>query len=78
MREFRDGLLDDLGRVHGEISGLLERTRRQRDQALTIGGLADPKAIGAPDATADTTADTAAVDAEPETPTAPATVAERK
>ena len=23
---FRDGLLDDLGRVHGEISGLLERT----------------------------------------------------
>ena len=77
VREFRDGLLDDLGRVHGEISGLLERTRRQRDQALTIGGLADPKVIGAPDATADTTAD-AAVDAEPETPTAPATVAERK
>jgi DivIVA domain-containing protein len=77
VREFRDGLLDDLGRVHGEISGLLERTRRQRDQALTIGGLADPKVIGAPDAPADTTAD-AAVDAEPETPTAPATVAERK
>jgi DivIVA domain-containing protein len=77
VREFRDGLLDDLGRVHGEISGLLERTRRQRDQALTIGGLADPKAIGAPDTTADTTAD-AAVDTEPETPTAPATVAERK
>jgi DivIVA domain-containing protein len=40
VREFRDGLLDDLGRVHGEISGLLERTRKQRDQALTIGGLA--------------------------------------
>jgi DivIVA domain-containing protein len=37
VREFRDGLLDDLGRVHGEISGLLERTRRQRDQALTAG-----------------------------------------
>jgi len=37
VREFRDGLLDDLGRVHGEISGLLERTRRQRDQAVTAG-----------------------------------------
>jgi DivIVA domain-containing protein len=73
VREFRDGLLDDLGRVHGQISGLLERTRRQRDQALTIGGLADPKAITAPDATADTPAA-----AEPETPTEPATIAERK
>jgi DivIVA domain-containing protein len=73
VREFRDGLLDDLGRVHGEISGLLERTRRQRDQALTIGGLADPKAITAPDATADTPAA-----AEPEPPTEPATIAERK
>jgi DivIVA domain-containing protein len=73
VREFRDGLLDDLGRVHGEISGLLERTRRQRDQALTIGGLADPKAITAPDATADTPAA-----ADPEAPTEPATIAERK
>jgi DivIVA domain-containing protein len=44
VREFRDGLLDDLGRVHGEISGLLERTRKQRDQALGAGGAADPKA----------------------------------
>jgi DivIVA domain-containing protein len=43
VREFRDGLLDDLSRVHGEISGLLERTRKQQDQALTVGG-ADPKA----------------------------------
>jgi hypothetical protein len=25
--------------VHGEISGLLERTRRQRDQGLTTGTL---------------------------------------
>ncbi len=32
MREFPDGLLDDLSRVHGEISGLLERTRRQRER----------------------------------------------
>jgi len=47
VREFRDGLLDDLGRVHGEISGLLERTRMQRDQALTAGD-ADPKAPAAP------------------------------
>ena len=46
VREFRDGLLDDLGRVHGEISGLLERTRRQRDQALAAGD-ADPKAPAA-------------------------------
>jgi DivIVA domain-containing protein len=42
VREFRDGLLDDLGRVHGEISGLLERTRRQRDQALPGGAQAKP------------------------------------
>jgi cell division septum initiation protein DivIVA len=49
VREFRDGLLDDLGRVHGEISGLLERTRRQRDQALTAGA-ADPKTPAAPGA----------------------------
>ena len=27
VRDFRDGMLDDLGRVHGEISGLLEWTR---------------------------------------------------
>jgi DivIVA domain-containing protein len=38
VREFRDGLLDDLSRVHNEITGLLERTRRQRDQPLPIGG----------------------------------------
>ena len=44
VRAFRDGLLDDLGRVHGEISGLLERTRKQRDQALGADGAADPKA----------------------------------
>jgi syndecan 1 len=48
VREFRDGLLDDLGRVHGEISGLLERTRRQRDQALTAGN-ADLKPSAVPD-----------------------------
>ena len=49
VREFRDGLLDDLGRVHGEISGLLERTRKQRDQALTAGN-GDAKAAAAPNA----------------------------
>jgi DivIVA domain-containing protein len=38
VREFRDGLLDDLSRVHSEISGLLERTRKQRDQPLPLGG----------------------------------------
>lgn len=48
VRGFRDGLLDDLGRVHGEIRGLLERTRRQRDQALGA-GTADPDVAAAPD-----------------------------
>jgi len=47
VREFRDGLLDDLGRVHGEISGLLERARRQRDQPLATGD-ADPRTAAAP------------------------------
>jgi hypothetical protein len=42
VREFRDGRLDDLSRVHGEINGLLERTRRQRDQALPGGAQAKP------------------------------------
>ena len=46
VREFRDGLLDDLSRVHGEISGLLERTRTQQDQALGAGA-ADPKTAAA-------------------------------
>jgi DivIVA domain-containing protein len=45
VRAFRDGLLDDLGRVHGEISGLLERTRMQQDQGLGAGA-ADVKAVG--------------------------------
>ena len=49
VREFRDGLLDDLGRVHGEISGLLERTRKQRDQAVTAGD-PDPEPSDVPDA----------------------------
>jgi DivIVA domain-containing protein len=49
VREFRDGLLSDLGRVHGEITGLLERTFTEREQALGAGGT-DPKAAAAPDA----------------------------
>jgi DivIVA domain-containing protein len=36
VREFRDALLDNLARVHGDITGLLERTRRQRDEAPLI------------------------------------------
>ena len=51
VREFRDGLLHDLGRVHGEITGLLERTFTERKQAQAAGG-ADPKAAAAPDAKA--------------------------
>jgi hypothetical protein len=62
VREFRDGLLDDLGRVHGEISGLLERTRKQRDQARTAGH-PDPEPPAVPEA-------------EDEVPAAPATTAE--
>ena len=66
VRDFRDGMLDDLGRVHGEISGLLERTRKQRDQALTIGGLATSKAVpGSDPKAADAPAEPAKV-AEPQ------------
>ena len=48
VREFRDGLLDDLGRVHGEITGLLERTFTERREALG----ADAKPVAAADAKA--------------------------
>ena len=68
MREFRDGLLDDLGRVHGEISGLLERTRTQRDQALTTSG-----ALGVLNSRP-----AAAQGGETEEPPEPATVTERE
>jgi DivIVA domain-containing protein len=60
VREFRDGLLDDLGRVHGEISGLLERTRRQRDEALGA-GTTDAKAVAAPNGKAKKPAESAKV-----------------
>jgi DivIVA domain-containing protein len=42
VHEFRDGLVDDLGRVRGAISALLARLGTQRDQPLTAD--ADPKA----------------------------------
>ena len=71
VREFRDGLLDDLGRVHGEISGLLERTRRQRDQALTTTG-----ALGALDPRPP--ASLAAPDTPAEQPPEPAKASERE
>jgi cell division septum initiation protein DivIVA len=48
VREFRDGLLNDLGRVHGEITSLLERTFTEREQAQAAGSAA-PKAGAAPD-----------------------------
>ena len=41
--QVRYGLLSDLGRVHGEVTGLLERTFTERRQAAGAGG-ADPKA----------------------------------
>jgi DivIVA domain-containing protein len=71
VREFRDGLLDDLGRVHGEISGLLERTRKQRDQALTTTG-----PLGALDPRP--TPSLAAPDTPAEQPPEPAKAAERE
>jgi len=50
VREFRDGLLEDLGRVHGDISALLERTRGRNDQApAASGGTATPEADPPPD-----------------------------
>jgi hypothetical protein len=53
VHEFRDGLVDDLGRVHGAISALLERIGTQPDQPLTAGGAADPQAVTAPTAKAE-------------------------
>jgi DivIVA domain-containing protein len=44
VREFRDALLDNLARVHGDITTLLERTRRQRDEAMVPAGDAGPAA----------------------------------
>jgi DivIVA domain-containing protein len=61
VRDFRDGLLDDLGRVHGEISGLLERTRKQRDQALAAGGAADLTPVAGPEVEAEKRAEPAKV-----------------
>jgi cell division septum initiation protein DivIVA len=61
VREFRDGLLHDLGRVHGEITGLLERTFTEREQVQGAGGAA-PKAAAAPDAKANKPAEAAKVD----------------
>jgi DivIVA domain-containing protein len=40
VREFRDTLLDNLARVHGDITNLLERTRQQREQSMMPGGAA--------------------------------------
>jgi cell division septum initiation protein DivIVA len=51
VREFRDGLLHDLSRVHSEITGLLERTFTERKEALGAAG-ADAKAVAAADAKA--------------------------
>ena len=53
VRGVRDGLLDDLRRVHGEISGLLERTWTQQDQAGGADGGAALEVAAAPDAEVD-------------------------
>ncbi len=65
VREFRDGLLEDLGRVHGDISALLERTRKQQEPAVS-GGAARPEADAAPDLVVEETAEPAqAAESEP-------------
>jgi DivIVA domain-containing protein len=51
--EFRDGLVDDLGRVQGTISAVLERIGAQRDQPPTAGGAADLQAATAANAKAE-------------------------
>jgi DivIVA domain-containing protein len=50
VHESRDGLVDDLGRVHRTISALLERIGTRPDQPLT----ADPQAATAANANAET------------------------
>jgi len=50
VHESRDGLVDDLGRVHRAISALLERIGTRPDQPLT----ADPQAATAANANAET------------------------
>jgi DivIVA domain-containing protein len=50
VHESRDGLVDDLGRVHRAISALLERIGTRPDQPLT----ADPQAATAANAKAET------------------------
>jgi DivIVA domain-containing protein len=52
VRELHDGLLADLRRVHGEISGLLARTDTPPAQALTAAD-PEPKAASAPNGKAD-------------------------
>ena len=50
VREFRDGLLENLGRVHGDISALLERTRRHKDREPPVSDpTARPQADPPPD-----------------------------
>jgi ElaB/YqjD/DUF883 family membrane-anchored ribosome-binding protein len=50
VREFRDGLLEDLGRVYGDISALLERTGRHKDrEPLVLVNTARPEADPPPD-----------------------------
>jgi hypothetical protein len=53
VHEFRDGLVDDLGRVHGGISALLERIGTRGDRPLAAGGAADPQAATAATAEAE-------------------------
>lgn len=49
VREYRDGLLEHLGRVHADMSTLLERTLKHKAQeAPAAEGTAEPKAHPSP------------------------------
>jgi DivIVA domain-containing protein len=52
VRELHDGLLVDLRRVHGDLSGLLARTDTPPAQGLTAAD-PEPKAVAAPNGWAD-------------------------
>jgi DivIVA domain-containing protein len=50
VREFRDGLLENLGRVHVDVGALLERTRKQKAQEPPVSdGAGKADAEPAPD-----------------------------
>jgi len=69
VREFRDGLLENLGWVHGDISTLLERTRRHKEQAPPVSDhTARPQADPPPDLVEEASEPAGAATSEPPQP----------